>query len=783
MAMDKDLFSQLNDSQAQAVRYVEGPSLVIAGAGSGKTRVLTYKIAHLMQLGLHPSQILALTFTNKAAREMKERIENLLRSRDARYLWMGTFHHICSMILRAEAQHIGFTRNFTIYDTDDSKSLIKRIVKEMKLDDKLYKAGSVHNRISAAKNALISPRKYSEDRDIAQADQQARLYRMAEIYAEYNKRLREFNAMDFDDLLYYTNLLLRDNPEVLRRYQEQFQFILVDEYQDTNFAQYLIVKKLAETHHRVCVVGDDAQSIYSFRGANIYNILNFQKQYPEAKLFKLEQNYRSTQNIVMAANTLIDNNKDQIQKHVYSMGDTGDKLHVIKASTDIDEAEQTAQVIKRLCLNGISLEEIAMLYRTNAQSRVLEQAMRQYGIPYRVYGGHSFYQRREIKDALAYFRLIVNPNDEESLARIINVPARGIGNTTVSKIIDCARTNSVNVWQVVIDPTAYRLNVSQGTLRKIKLFADIITNAISEMRGSNAYDVAKNLLERSQLMSDAAADDTAEGMSRYQNLQELLTGIHEFEQQQRTEQGNAQLIVELSDFLQTVALQTDQDEKEEDQSEKVTMMTIHAAKGLEYRVIFILGLEEGLFPSDMMQTQQDVEEERRLCYVAITRAKQLCYLGYAKQRFRNGKTTFCSPSRFLTEIAPDYIDKPPVIFRNRQFSGNYDYDFDDEASAWGKIITASQTMPRPNTPTHGKAMYPNTGDAGGKKTLGQPYTQTEKQPARTEFQIGDTVKHEIFGTGTITDIYEQNGNVKIDIDFEQAGPKTMLHKFARLVKA
>ena len=775
--MGRDLFSELNESQREAVRYLEGPSLVIAGAGSGKTRVLTYKIAYILQQGLPASQILALTFTNKAAREMKERIENLLRSREARYLWMGTFHHICSMILRSEADKLGFTRNFTIYDTDDSKSLIIRIVKELKLDDKLYKASTVHNRISAAKNQLLSPKRYSEDNDCRRMDDQARMYRMSEVYAEYNKRLKAANAMDFDDLLYYTNVLLRDFPDVLQKYQEQFQFILVDEYQDTNFAQYLIIKKLAEQHHRVCVVGDDAQSIYSFRGANIYNILNFQKQYPEARLFKLEQNYRSTQNIVMAANTLIKNNKEQIEKNVYSMGDNGEQLHVISASTDIDEAEQTAMKIDTL-RRKISLEDIAMLYRTNAQSRVLEQAMRQHGIPYRVYGGHSFYQRREIKDALAYLRLLVNNNDEESLTRIINVPTRGIGQTTVAKLLDCARANSVSVWQVVSNPTAYNLNVNGGTLKKIQQFADIITNAIEEMRTSNAYDVAKSLMERSGLLEDAKLDETAEGQARYENLQELLTGIYEFEEQIR--EGDEKRIVELSEFLSTVALQTDQDDKEEDQSEKVTMMTIHAAKGLEYKVVFILGMEEGLFPSDMQETEQDIEEERRLCYVAITRAKDLCYLGYAKQRFRNGKTTFCHPSRFLTEIDSKYIDNPPRMFQRQRYFGSYDYDFDDELHAWqGQSANFTRPDKREFTAT---PVETNIKPTGNTKPLGTPYIKSKKKNAQTEFEVGDKIRHENFGLGKIIEIYEENGNIKIDIDFKDSGRKTMLYKFARLVK-
>ncbi|HBZ34443.1 MAG TPA: ATP-dependent DNA helicase [Bacteroidales bacterium] len=775
--MTTDIFSQLNDSQAQAVRDITGPSLVIAGAGSGKTRVLTYKIAYLIEQGMKPGNILALTFTNKAAREMQSRIEQLLPGRHTHYLWMGTFHHICSRILRVEAQNMGYTRDFTIYDTDDTKNLLKRIVKDLKLDDKLYKASTLYNRISAAKNALISPRKYSTDHDITQRDQQARLYRMAEIYAEYNKRLKASNAMDFDDLLYNTNVLLRDFPDILRKYQEIFQFILVDEYQDTNFSQYLIVRKLAELHHRICVVGDDAQSIYSFRGANIYNILNFQQQYPESKLYKLEQNYRSTQNIVSAANSLISHNKNQIPKQVYSMGNDGEVLHILKADTDTEEAELTARNIVKLQRRDINLENIAMLYRTNAQSRVLEQVLRKYNIPYRVYGGHSFYQRREIKDALAYMRLLVNNRDEESLTRIINVPARGIGPTTVNKILLAARQYDVPAWHVLLNPMQYHLDVNAGTHKKLAAFTQLINNAIEDMRTNDAYNVAKNILEHSGLMADAAADDTPEGISRHENLQELLTGIHEFEEQQR--QINDEQTILLSDFLSTVALQTDQDDKEDDQSEKVTMMTIHAAKGLEYDVIFVLGLEEGLFPSDMSQSEDDVEEERRLFYVAITRAKKYCYLGFAAQRFRNGKTTFCVPSRFLSEIDDKYIDKPQHLFRKqsftRQYSGRYDYDFEDELDTWNNIGDSHSPFPSQTSTTY----TPATRQIN-KTPVGSAYVKGNRQQAQSSFTAGMRVCHAVFGKGTITDIYTENDNVKIEIMFDEGGKKTMLEKFARL---
>lgn len=769
-----DIFSQLNESQCRAVRDIDGPSLVIAGAGSGKTRVLTYKIAYLLQQGMRASNILALTFTNKAAREMQARITGLIHGREAQYLWMGTFHHICSRILRVEAELLGYTRNFTIYDTDDSKSLIRRIVKDLKLDDKLYKASVVHNRISAAKNALISPRKYASDHDILMHDQHSRLYRMAEIYAEYNIRLKAANAMDFDDLLFNTNVLLRDFPDVLQKYQQQFLFILVDEYQDTNFSQYLIVRKLAERHHRVCVVGDDAQSIYSFRGANIHNILNFQEQYPESKLYKLEQNYRSTQNIVSAANTLIRHNKAQIPKKVYSMGSAGEVLHLLHADSDIDEAELTAQKITALQRkHKVGLEQIALLYRTNAQSRVLEQAMHKYGIPYRVYGGHSFYQRREIKDALAYMRLMINSSDEESLTRIINVPARGIGQTTVNKILLAARQHNVSAWQVLLDPEKYRLDVNSGTKKRLDGFAQIIQNAIADMQTNSAYEVAKNILEHSGLMADAATDDTPEGVSRLENLQELLTGIYEFQQQQR-EQTSQDMIVQLGDFLATVALQTDQDDKEDDKREKVTMMTIHAAKGLEYDAVFILGLEEGLFPSDMVQTDEEVEEERRLFYVAITRAKTFCYLGYARQRFRNGKTSFCVPSRFLSEIDAQYLDSQPQKASSARFGmsygAEYDYDFDSELDKWNSAPKSATYSPKSAT-----SSAPRT-------RLGGAYIKGERQAAQSKFSVGERVAHEVFGSGTILDIYQENGNVKIDIDFDQAGKKTMLEKFARLTK-
>ena len=606
---------ELNPAQRTAVEYNEGPHLVIAGAGSGKTRVLTYKIAYLLQQGVNAGNVLALTFTNKAAREMKTRIAALVGEHVARYLWMGTFHSICSRILRQEAEYIGYTRDFTIYDTTDSKSVIKHIVKDMQLDEKQYKTSVVLGRISMAKNQLLSPTSYSANREYIMQDRFARIPEVARIYAEYNRRLKACNAMDFDDLLYMTNVLFKNNVEVLHKYQEYFHYLLVDEYQDTNYSQYLIVKRLAEPQNHVCVVGDDAQSIYSFRGANIENILTFQKGYETAKLFKLERNYRSTQIIVNAANSLIRHNRGQIPKAVYSELAMGDRLQLSTYMSDRDEGKAVATQIKQLYRQGYDYEQMAVLYRTNAQSRVIEDELRHLGVPYRIYGGMSFYQRKEIKDAIAYFRLAVNPADNEAFIRVINYPLRGIGDTTVMKVREAARMAGCSMMEIINNPQAAQLSINNATQNKLNLFAAMIQGFGEKMATMDAYEFASMVMRDSGVMREAKADTSQEGIARYENLEEMLSGIHEFVEQKLRER---QAFTPMTDFLSEVSLLTDQDENKDDNQARVTLLTVHAAKGLEFKVTFIVGLEENLFPSQFCQAPKEIEEERRLLYVAIT---------------------------------------------------------------------------------------------------------------------------------------------------------------------
>ena len=646
----------LNNSQRDAVLYCDGPSLVIAGAGSGKTRVLTYKIAWLIKQGLSPRGILALTFTNKAAREMKERIAGIVGESVARRLWMGTFHSIFSRILRVEAERIGFTSNFTIYDSTDSKNLIKAIIKEMQLDDKIYRPGMVQSRISNAKNALITYKAYEQNKELVENDINAKIPLLREIYKRYQVRCQCAGAMDFDDLLLYTNILFRDHPDVLAKYQSLFQYVLVDEYQDTNFAQHLIVRKLCDTHRRICVVGDDAQSIYSFRGANIDNILQFRNQYPGCRIFKLEQNYRSTQNIVNAANSLISKNKEQIHKTVFSEKSVGSKLRLISSYSDYEEAYSVASIIGTMCAASYGYSDFAILYRTNAQSRILEEAFRKRGVPYKIYGGLSFYQRKEIKDVIAYFRLIINPNDEEAFKRIINYPARGIGDTTLNKLLAAAATNELSLWQVLQSPIEYGVSINSGTARKLADFRTLMEAFINQQNQLQADELAALVVKESGLLHTLAQDRSVEGISKYENLQELVKGISEFCEIRR-EEGSEN--TSISDFLAEVSLLTDQDDTKEERTNKVTMMTVHAAKGLEFKNVIIVGMEEELFPSSMSRDSlRAIEEERRLFYVAITRAEENCVLSYAKSRFRNGQNQPCSPSRFLKDISPEYLTMP-----------------------------------------------------------------------------------------------------------------------------
>ena len=653
-----DLLNDLNESQRKAVEYIDGPSLVIAGAGSGKTRVLTYKIAYLLQQGVKPWSIMALTFTNKAAREMKERIGKLVGQELAQHLYMGTFHSIFSRILRAEAQHIGFTNNFTIYDESDSRSLIKTIVKEMGLDEKVYKPASVHSRISMAKNNLMSAENYARDKDLYQADQRAKMPRVGDIFITYVQRCQQANAMDFDDLLTLTFKLFQEHEDIRKKYADRFDFLLVDEYQDTNHAQMRIVMQLCKEKERVCAVGDDSQSIYSFRGANIDNILSFQSRFKEARLFKLEQNYRSTQSIVEAANSLIKHNSNQIPKHVYSKNDKGESLIYKPAYSDKEEALIVCREIKRIKRqDNCQYSDFAILYRTNAQSRSFEEEFRKQGIPYRIYGGLSFFQRKEIKDVISYFRLVANPDDEEAFKRIINYPARGIGNTTVAKIAACALDNHVSFWQVISSPEYYGLGVNKGTLAKLESFRLMISGFVEKSASMNAFDLGDTIVKESGISADIykSGSRDPEDLARQENLEELLGGMQSFVEECR-EEGREQEAY-LTDYLQGVALLTDLDSKGDDDEPRVSLMTVHASKGLEFPTVFVVGLEENIFPSAIVSTLRELEEERRLLYVAITRAEKHCVLTSAKNRFRYGKMEFGNPSRFIKEIDSAFIQE------------------------------------------------------------------------------------------------------------------------------
>lgn len=742
---------ELNESQCAAVTYTDGPALVIAGAGSGKTRVLTYKIAYLLEHGYQPRNILALTFTNKAAREMKARIAKKVGEQYARYLWMGTFHSIFSRILRAEAVCLGFTSQFTIYDTSDSKSLIRSIIKEMGLDEKVYKPGSIQGRISNAKNHLVSPAAYAANREAYENDCAAKMPAVRDIYNRYWERCRQAGAMDFDDLLFYTFILFRDFPEVLEKYRSQFRYILVDEYQDTNYAQHMIVLQLSKENQMLCVVGDDAQSIYSFRGANIDNILNFSKLYPQTKTFKLEQNYRSTQTIVSAANSLIEKNERQIRKAVFSQKERGEAIGVFQAYSDVEEAEIVVSKIQEMRRkNGCEYADFAILYRTNAQSRAFEEAMRKRSIPYKIYGGLSFYQRKEIKDVVSYFRLIVNPNDEEAFKRIINYPARGIGDTTLKKIIDAAVTNHVSLWQAMSAPEDVGLTLNKGTLGKLNAFRELIEGFIELQQTENAYQVGTEVIRKAGIMNEICQDNTPENLSRKENIEELVNGMHEF-CSERIEEGNSN--VSLSDFLSEISLLTDQDSNKDDDDKKVTLMTVHSAKGLEFPNVFVVGMEENLFPSNMSgNSPRAMEEERRLFYVAITRAEVHCFLSYAKSRFRYGKTEFSSPSRFLRDIDTCYLSLP-----------------DEEGVARSATsIKTSPSVPRPSLHTTPRTL---------KRVEALPPSHVAT--SSTDLQVGQAIEHERFGIGEVLAVDGAGDSRKATIRFRNAGEKQLLLRFAR----
>lgn len=777
-----DYIEELNEGQRNAVLYNDGPSLVIAGAGSGKTRVLTYKIAYLLENGYQPWNILALTFTNKAAREMKERIARQVGPERARHLWMGTFHSMFLRILHVEAGHIGFTSQFTIYDTADSKSLIRSIIKEMGLDEKVYKPGMVQARISNAKNHLVSPAGYANNKEAYEGDRAAKVPALRDIYQRYWERCRQADAMDFDDLLFYTFLLFRDHPEVLARYQEQFRYILVDEYQDTNFAQHSIVLQLAKNHQHVCVVGDDAQSIYSFRGADIDNILYFTKVYPDTKVFKLEQNYRSTQTIVRAANSLIEKNQWQIRKEVFSEKEKGEAIGVYQAYSDVEEGDIVVNKIAELRREKrYAYSDFAILYRTNAQSRIFEEAMRKRSMPYRIYGGLSFYQRKEIKDVIAYFRLIVNPNDEEAFKRIINYPARGIGDTTVGKIIAAATGHNVSLWTVLCEPLAYGLNFNKGTVGKLQAFRELISAFITDAAEKNAYEIGADIIRQSGIINDVCQDSSPENLSRKENIEELVNGMSDF-CAQRQEEGNPNVL--LGDFLSEVSLLTDQDSDKDGDDEKITLMTVHSAKGLEFKNVFVVGMEENLFPSSMVgDSPRALEEERRLFYVAITRAEEHCFLSYAKTRFRYGKMEFGSPSRFLKDIDIRFLRLPQdagmfrrveeeaAVFRRENARG---FAPDKEDAPYGGkervSVRPKQQIIAPTVPRNLKRVAPSANTASTSPSAGA---------SANRVQQGQLIEHERFGLGEVLKVEGEGDNAKATIRFKNAGDKQLLLRFAR----
>jgi len=773
----EEYLDQLNESQREAVKYNEGPSLVIAGAGSGKTRVLTYKIAYLVHLGLAPQSILALTFTNKAAREMKERIAKITGDQTARRLWMGTFHSIFSRILRYEAEHIGYPSNFTIYDASDSKSLLKAIIKEMQLDDKVYRIGMIQSRISNAKNALVTWKAYEQSKELMQHDIDSKVPLLREIYKRYQNRCQQAGAMDFDDLLLQTNILFRDHPQVLEKYRSFFQFVLVDEYQDTNFAQHLIVQKLCEQHRRICVVGDDAQSIYSFRGANIDNILQFKNQYPGCRIFKLERNYRSTQNIVNAANSLIHKNKEQIFKNVYSEKEQGSKVRVSSSYSDYEEGYAVAAMINEMRMRkDYDYSEFAILYRTNAQSRILEEALRKRGIPYKIYGGLSFYQRKEVKDVISYLRLIVNPHDEEAFKRVINYPSRGIGDTTVNKVISAATENNVSLWTVLNAPIDYALPINSGTAKKLSDFREMIERFIQENARLSAEEMAAMVVKESGIVSTLFQDRSVEGISKQENLQELLKGIAEFCELRR-EEGVEQ--VSLADFLSEISLLTDQDNDKDEQANKVTMMTVHAAKGLEFRNVFVVGLEEELFPSSMSKDNpRAVEEERRLFYVAITRAEENCVLTYAKSRFRNGQSAMCSPSRFLKDIDVQFLELPADSSADTFAAARERFERPAFSSPFQQPRAVEKEEPSFISPVAQAQQRQRLRKV--ETVTSSPVSSSAPASDLSGLCVGAKVRHDRFGEGEVIAIEGDGGNAKATVAFTHFGQKQLLLKFARL---
>ena len=777
--MSKELLEQLNEGQRAAVTYCDGPQLVIAGAGSGKTRVLTYKIAYLLaQHAYQPWNILALTFTNKAAREMKERIGRLVGHEQARYLQMGTFHSVFAHILRMEAEHIGFNGNFTIYDQTDSRSLVKSIIKEMQLDDKVYKPASVADRISMAKNHLLLPQQYMQS-SWAADDAQKKRPQVAHIYNRYVERCRQANAMDFDDLLVQTFLLFKNHEDIRQKYVERFRYVLVDEYQDTNYAQQEIVLQLTQQHGRVCVVGDDAQSIYSFRGANIDNILNFQRMFEGTRLFKLEQNYRSTQLIVQAANSLIRKNERQIQKDVFSKNEEGERLTLKPAYSDKEEAIIVCNDIRRIRRQDqAAYSDFAILYRTNAQSRSFEEQMRKDGIPYRIYGGLSFYQRKEIKDVIAYFRVVANPNDEEALRRIINYPTRGIGDTTVAKIVETANIHHVSLWSVIQQPIVFDLKLSKGTLTKLEAFKLLIEGWSARIGQEDAYVLGHSIIMESGISRDIYSSNNPEDLSRQENLEEFLGGMQDFvETRKEEDRGNE---IALNDFLQEVALLTDLDSEGDADQPKVTLMTIHAAKGLEFPTVFVVGLEENIFPSPMCTgSMRELEEERRLLYVAITRAEKHCILTCAQNRFRYGRMEYDTPSRFIKDFDPSLLS----VEGGAGFTGlPSSYSASSSSSSSRYSSTSSFSSPSRFSNSQNPRPVATQFIADVKPRL----VPVRKETPRPQSAIGDiglregnVIEHQRFGIGTVIKIEGSGENTKATVNFKNAGTKQLLLKFAK----
>jgi len=782
MITEEQLLSELNESQREAVTWCDGPQLVIAGAGSGKTRVLTYKIAWLLEhFHMEPWRILALTFTNKAARELKERIGKLVGEERARYLQMGTFHSIFARILRREAQHIGYNSDFTIYDQSDSRSLVKSIIREMQLDEKQYKPSSVADRISMAKNHLLMPHAYANSPSAAD-DAARKVPFISQIYLRYADRCRQANAMDFDDLLVQTFMLFREHEDIRQQYAERFAYVLVDEYQDTNYAQQAIVMQLTKERQRVCVVGDDAQSIYSFRGANIDNILNFQKAYVGAQLFKLEQNYRSTQLIVQAANSLIRHNQRQIHKDVYSHNEEGEKLTLKPAYSDKEEAQIVCNDIKRIKLqDGCEYSDFAILYRTNSQSRSFEEFMRKENIPYRIYGGLSFYQRKEIKDVIAYLRVVSNPDDEEAVKRIINYPARGIGDTTIKKIVDVANQHGVSLWTVIRQPIVFNLDVNKGTMTKLDNFRQLIEGWIDRSKKEDAYALGHDIIMQSGISKDIYSGREPEDLSRQENLQEFVSGLQDFVESRREEDRGNQISV--SDFLQEVSLMTDLDSDNDDTQSKVTLMTIHSAKGLEFPTVFIVGLEENIFPSPMcVNSLRELEEERRLLYVAITRAEKRCIMTCAQSRWRYGKMEFDSPSRFIKDIDPRllHVESSGIGSIREDYTTRQSFDYNgnkyNRSSSYVQnarpVATQFKADPKP------RIVPPMSGNFRRVSLSPQP----ERIGASNQgdgLHEGSVIEHQRFGIGEVIKLEGIGENRKATVQFKNTGTKQLLLKFAK----